>query len=372
MSTPASTSIPSELAGWWRITETEAWSGKYLDMLGPALISFTGYDDRLRMDGTEEPHRSPTQLPRQVAPMIDGDATSLARANAQQQKVISRFLATGRSDPKDIFNWPSDSYMGMEASAHDALLGALVQEVKRRAGNATLPPIPEPNEVIRMTRQRVEPMVRGLFLLAEQDAVLQLLEGTVVFLTPSNIEHVLLNEGFSHSAWDIANVYLGSVNAESLGGRSAGILGLSQETTCFVTAKYLEGRGKFDDFLVHEAAHVFHNHRREFVGLPHTRTKEWLLPTEFAKRETFAFSCEVYARIVELSRSAKERVILFEEYAEDPFNVDVMDVEEHVDILREAVAAKNGWKRILKRCGSATPKKTRCSVLPGHKMAQVD
>ena len=49
MSTPTGTSIPSEFAGWWRITDTETWSSKFLDMLGPALISFTGYDDRLRM-----------------------------------------------------------------------------------------------------------------------------------------------------------------------------------------------------------------------------------------------------------------------------------------------------------------------------------
>jgi hypothetical protein len=49
MSTPTGTSIPSEFAGWWRITETETWSNKSLDMLGSALISFTGYDDRLRM-----------------------------------------------------------------------------------------------------------------------------------------------------------------------------------------------------------------------------------------------------------------------------------------------------------------------------------
>ncbi len=44
MSTPTGTSIPSEFAGWWRITETETWSSKSLDMLGSALISFTGYE----------------------------------------------------------------------------------------------------------------------------------------------------------------------------------------------------------------------------------------------------------------------------------------------------------------------------------------
>lgn len=43
-------SIPLEYAGWWRITETSAWSVKHLDMLGAALISFgTGRGDRLRV-----------------------------------------------------------------------------------------------------------------------------------------------------------------------------------------------------------------------------------------------------------------------------------------------------------------------------------
>ena len=41
--------IPSEYLGWWRITETSTWGNKHLDLIGPALISFTGYNDRLRM-----------------------------------------------------------------------------------------------------------------------------------------------------------------------------------------------------------------------------------------------------------------------------------------------------------------------------------
>jgi hypothetical protein len=41
--------IPSEFRGWWRIIETSQWGNEELDILGPALISFTGYGDRLRM-----------------------------------------------------------------------------------------------------------------------------------------------------------------------------------------------------------------------------------------------------------------------------------------------------------------------------------
>ena len=43
------TEIPEQFRGWWRIVETGTWVDDGLDILGPALISFTGYADRLRM-----------------------------------------------------------------------------------------------------------------------------------------------------------------------------------------------------------------------------------------------------------------------------------------------------------------------------------
>ena len=41
--------IPIEYYGWWRIIETSQWDDDHIDMIGTALISLTGYDDRLRM-----------------------------------------------------------------------------------------------------------------------------------------------------------------------------------------------------------------------------------------------------------------------------------------------------------------------------------
>jgi hypothetical protein len=35
--------IPSEYRGWWRITETSQWVDDGLDIIGPALLSLTGY-----------------------------------------------------------------------------------------------------------------------------------------------------------------------------------------------------------------------------------------------------------------------------------------------------------------------------------------
>jgi hypothetical protein len=41
--------IPFEYYGWWRVIETSQWNNDYIDIVGKALISITGDDDRLRM-----------------------------------------------------------------------------------------------------------------------------------------------------------------------------------------------------------------------------------------------------------------------------------------------------------------------------------
>jgi hypothetical protein len=44
-----SNELHADLYGWWRIVETSQWVNDGLDDLGLALISITGYGDRLRM-----------------------------------------------------------------------------------------------------------------------------------------------------------------------------------------------------------------------------------------------------------------------------------------------------------------------------------
>ena len=109
--------------------------------------------------------------------------------------------------------------------------------------------------------------------------------------------------------------------------------------------------GRFADFVVHEAAHIFHNCKRRTIGLPETRNKEWLLSIEFRKRETFAYACEAYARILDLGPRPADRRALLHELARGPLPADErVDGDEYLDILREAVEARNGWKRIHGRC----------------------
>lgn len=228
---------------------------------------------------------------------------------------------------------------------------ALVAEVARRTAglrsSVAMPVI----DVKAFTRAKVEPMVRGLSPREEQELVLRLLEQSVVFVTPASIEQILLDCSWLDTAWDVANLYLFSLGAELLSKNAPKIVGLSNETTCFVSTSYFNEPDLFADFVVHEVAHVFHSCKRARVGLPRQRRREWLLEIDYRKRETFAYACEVFSRVVELARRPAERAILVEEYARTsmPIN-DRVDNDELLDVLREAARARNGWKRILARC----------------------
>jgi hypothetical protein len=121
---------------------------------------------------------------------------------------------------------------------------------------------------------------------------------------------------------------------------------------CFHTIPGRTNTDIFDDYVVHEAAHVFHNNKRETLGLPFTRKKEWPLDIDYCKREAFAFSCEVYSCIISRGKKTSERIELFEQYKQEKSfpSKETVDIDEYLDILKEAVSARNGWKRILKRC----------------------
>jgi hypothetical protein len=171
----------------------------------------------------------------------------------------------------------------------------------------------------------------------EQDAVLATLERAVVFLTSANIEPLLLECAFDASAWTLANLYLASVGAKLLGEDAPRLVGLSEETTCYVSLEYFSQNDPFGDFIVHEVAHILHNCKRATVGLRPTRRKEWLLDIEYRKRETFAYSCEAYARVIERAKSPAERRALAEEYGRAVhISEERVDAAEVAHIVRAA------------------------------------
>lgn len=266
---------------------------------------------------------------------------------------IERYLRSGEYD--SYFRaWRGDTIVAQERNGSDVLKRALIDAVEDRAAGLPVPASVPALDPVAFTRARVEPMVRGLFPRAEQEQVLAVLERSVVYLTPETISPVLEGMAWPHTAWALANLYLGSLGAELLSDEAPRIVGLSSETTCYVSLEYFREMPRFADYIVHETAHIFHNCKRRTVGLRETRYREWLLELEFRKRETFAYCCEAYSRILALSARASERAGLVEELAEEAMpDDDRIDVAEYVDILREAAAVRNGWKRILARCAPA-------------------
>lgn len=265
---------------------------------------------------------------------------------------IERYIRTGKYDTHHAA-WPGGFFEGSKR-AHDDLTDALAAEVERRADAAprlrTMPSI----DTVALTRRKVAPMVRGLFPRAEQDPVLAVLEKSVVFLTRENIGRLLRDSHWLHSSWVLANLFLVSIGADVLGDDAPRLVGLSEETTCYVSAEYFGDDDPFADFLVHEVAHIFHNCKRSTVGLRETRRREWLLDIEYRKRELFAYSCEAFSRIVERARSPKERLALGGEYRKDPgISEHHVDLDQLGAIVEEASGARNGWKLIHARCAPA-------------------
>jgi hypothetical protein len=273
---------------------------------------------------------------------------------------IERYLRTGDADMMGG-PWPGD-FVQRGQRQHADLRGALLEEVRRLANGRMHEAVPD-TVGAPFTRAKVEPMVRGLFPKAEQDVVLATLEKSVVYVTSETIEPIILNHGWDRSAWDIANLYLLSVGAELLGSDAPRVVGISEETTCYVSPDYFAEDDPFADFVVHEAAHIFHNCKRHTIGLRETRTKEWLLDIEYRKRETFAYSCEAYARIVTNAKSPAERRALAVDYgSERRISEERVDPAEVASIVLQAAIARNGWKVILARCAPTRKPRARAQV----------
>jgi hypothetical protein len=80
-------------------------------------------------------------------------------------------------------------------------------------------------------------------------------------------------------------------------------------------------------------------------------TRRGVLDIEFTKRETFANSCEAYARIVARAKSSAERRRLAVEYqAKARLSAERVDPSEVASIVTEAANARNGWNATLARC----------------------
>ncbi len=255
--------------------------------------------------------------------------------------------------------WPGDSFVSRGHNGNQALRNALITEVTRRTAHSELPEQLVHLNVASLVEEKIAPMVCGLVPASEQPFLMEMFSRSIVFLTPDNIAAVISKTSFASTAWALANLYLLSFGAEPLARDAPEIAGLSEETRCYVSTAYFRSENRLDDFVVHEAAHVFHNCKRETIGLPRIRDREWLLEIEFRKRELFAYACEAYSCIVALGRTpTSRRALLAEIEADRTPPDDRVDFDEYLTTLHEAVDCRNGWKRILEKC---RPTSRRCT-----------
>ena len=265
---------------------------------------------------------------------------------------LDHFLKTGEHDSLRY----GASLDGLTRAHHEMLEG-LIEEVRRRAKGRRSPRVPRGFEPTVFARRKLEPMVRGLFSQKERDLVLSMLERSVVFVSRRNVVRLMREANLLSTARTLADLYLGMVGAPLLSEDSPRLVGFNEQWTCYVSTLYFREPDPFSDFVVHEAAHMFHNCKRRMVGLPHTRRKEWLLDVDFHQRETFAYACEVYSQVVGRAHNAAERRALAEEFAADPWQISdpCTDSAEVVELVRQASHARNGWKVILGACAPTRP-----------------
>ena len=263
---------------------------------------------------------------------------------------IRRFLATGDYDMVHAI-WPGRNHLERMHAGDAALRAALADALRQRIRGLTFPSMPSDFDACQFVLGKVRPMVCGLFPAQERQVMLDLFEKALVFVSGDNIEQLVSETDSLSTARQIANLFLGSLDLPALDDQPMGFVGFSEETTFYVSMDYFKDGDPFADWVVHEAAHVFHNWKRAYVGLPETRTREFLLNIAFAKREVFAYACEAYSRILERSKGPGDRRRLYAEYVKSGVpHCDEPDRTELVEALASAVEARNGWKRILAHC----------------------
>ena len=195
------------------------------------------------------------------------------------KRKVERYLRTGHYDDMSLpARW--DGYFERARDERTVLRQALVDAVGQRSTHAIVPKELENLDVVAFTRAKIAPMVGAFFVKSEQAIVIDKLGQSVVFLTPNTIEAVLRQVQWNSTAWKLANLFLESVGADLLADEAPRLIGLSEET-CYVSAGYFSSDDKFEDDVLHEVAHMFHNCKRETIGLPKIRGREWLLDIEY-------------------------------------------------------------------------------------------
>lgn len=171
-------------------------------------------------------HRSAAGTAQDAGTNMDRESRDCKRVlmPRERENEIRRYLRTGQHDDPLYSHWPGKTVVERAESGHTALRQALVAAVRERTTHAVTPESLAGLDVMAFTRARVAPTVRGLFAGCEQDRVLEVLARSVVFLTTTNVDQVLLQAHWHYTAWALANLYLVSCGARLLSPTRLGSL----------------------------------------------------------------------------------------------------------------------------------------------------
>ena len=131
----------------------------------------------------------------------------------REKTAIAQYLRTGERDPL-FSDWPGANLAARGRQGNFQLRDALISSVMSRTAYATAPEELSGVDLALFARKKLEPMVHGFFPRREQQAVLDVLAHSVVFLTPAIIEDVLNRSRYPKTAWILSNIYLASCGSE--------------------------------------------------------------------------------------------------------------------------------------------------------------
>ena len=272
---------------------------------------------------------------------------------------VERFLASGEHDPR-FRSWEGSAAERRQRG--DAQLRRILQRIVGwRAQHAPLPPQDPPDDATAQVRARVTPMLRGMFCADEADLLVAALPQHVTVVTVAGFPDLAARLPLA-LLWRLANLLLDDMGAPPLADDLPQLEGFCEDGRAWVLPRAFDQDSTRDgvpvvsDTIVHEVAHLLHEVRRDQVGLAPGRRR--ILSIAPAGRETFAWTCEIWACIARQPDAAVDRVtaLLSQAHLVDP-RVD--HTRLHATLLRAAAEPQRAWAHIRDLTGSRAGSRAR-------------
>ncbi len=222
---------------------------------------------------------------------------------------VEHFLGTGEHD-RAFRAWSGSSNQRREAGT--ARLGGVLRRIVRwRAQHAPIRPADPPADVPAEVRNRVHPLLLGMFKAGRAEALVDALPHRVEVLTlhafATRARHLPLA-----TQWSLANMLLDDLGAPPLADAAPQLDGLCADGRAWVLPRAFTSSLPYSDVVVHELAHLLHTLSPAALGLGTSRRP--LVRVPVASRETFAYAVEVWSCIVRDNAAPSSREASLEDF----------------------------------------------------------